>query len=302
MFAHCIGSRADKAQVRIHPMLHARKRPTLADPVLAILILAFPFLSFWVGPSPRSWPSPFFRGLAFPSSPFLAGNGLPHPLLLCRGLALFFPFGWAWPSPLQGGAWPSPSFPFASGLALPFPYERAWPPHCPSKARPGLPLLPYVSGPGLPTLTLTRGLETPIVPSFALGSGLVLLSFRAGPRLPLLPFWVGPGLPLSFEAWPSLPLLFWLGVASPILCFCVGAWPSSFLLAGPGLPPSKAGPGLPPLPLDGAAFLQLPFGWCCWFFFWGWSCLWRKRKKKKGKKKKRLQRGTSREGSKQLFI
>ena len=175
---------------------------------------ALPILSFWVG----AWRFPLhLLDLAFPSCPLLTGPGLPHPFAFASSLALPFPFlalsGLPHPFLMRPGlAFPFPSFaPGLSllhflagpGLPVPFPLHRAWPSFS-LLARPGLPILPP-----------RRDLETPILPSFTLGSGLAPLPFMAGPHLsflarglafsifsfgglPLLPFWPGPGFPLPF--------------------------------------------------------------------------------------------------------
>ena len=101
----------------------------------------------------------FTLGSGLASLPFRAGPRLPLTL-----------FGVAGP-----------------GLPLPFFLDRAWPSFL------------LLAGPGLPILPPRRDLETPILPSFTLGSGLALLPFMAGPHLSLLSlFGSGPGLPLPF--------------------------------------------------------------------------------------------------------
>ena len=148
--------------------------------VLCSFFFVFLFLPFWLGLpfslSGGAWPSPtplFWLGLAFP--------------------ILFFSVG-AWPSPLPllGLAFPllpfgaSLSFPFGSRLALPFPFVRAWPSHSPSKAGPGLPLLPFLARPGLlHPCPLGRGLTFPFA---SFGPGLPLLPFGQALAFPFLSF------------------------------------------------------------------------------------------------------------------
>ena len=115
--------------------------------------------------------------------------------------------------------------------------------------------------------------------------------FWLGLGFSILSSWVGPGPPPSLERRASSPthvLAF-----SPSFSFRSGlACPFPFERAWPPHSPSNARPGLPPLPLDGAAFLQLPF-WVVllffFFFFWG-GVVFRgvgKKKKRKRKKEKR---------------